>query len=76
MKLIPKPENKDIRLNMMITPSLDEKLRKAAEDSGVTKSEAARFILENFFSDDSEKVVTGRTGSKNNSKYEKIGVPS
>lgn len=75
MGLIPKPELKNIPLNIMITPSLDEKLRASAEASGVNKSEAARFILEEFFKGESENSVQ-TPPAKNARDYGKIGVPS
>lgn len=47
--MIPKAEKKDAWLTIAITPSLDRKIRAFAKRNKVTKSEAARFILERFF---------------------------
>lgn len=74
MGLIPKPELKDTPLSMVITQSMDKKLRAFAKKNSVNRSEAARYIIENYFGEVSEnsEVMT----PKNETDYGKIGVAS
>lgn len=68
MVIIPKPEKKENWLTIAITPSLDKKIRAFAKHNKVTKSEAARFILERFFSTNVENSEA--TPPKNEMDFE------
>ena len=72
---IPKPELKGTLLNVAITPTMDKQLRAFAARNEVSRSEAARFIIENFFKTNPENVE-GVSLPKNTDNFEKIGVPS
>lgn len=72
---IPKPELKDTLLNVAITPTMDKQLRAFAARNKVSRSEAARFIIENFFKENPENIE-GIHLPKNTDNFEKFGVPS
>lgn len=74
MVQIPKTEKKSVPCNMFVTPSMDKRLRAFAKRNGVSRSQAARFIIERFFDDNLDK--TEGTPPKNESDIEIIKVAS
>ena len=73
MKLI-KPEKKELFLNVAITPSMDKKIREFAEKYEVNKSEAARQILEFFFTENFENPEA--VIPKNEANFGNFGMQS
>lgn len=71
---IPKPEKKDVWLTLAITPSLDRTIRAFAKRNKVSKSEAARFIIEKFFDDNFDNAEA--TPPKNETDFENIKILS
>lgn len=75
MKPIKPDEKKNKFLNVGLTPSVNEKIQAFADEHGVNRSVAARYILENFLNGNFE-ITEDAPISKNFSDFENIGMQS
>ena len=68
-----KPEKKNKFLNVGLTPSVNQKIQAFADEHGVNRSVAARYILENFLNGNFE-IPEDTPVSQNSTDFENIGV--